>query len=98
MIIANKALLDDFVQTHAQSASPLNKWVEKVKAAEWKSHAELKQMFPSADYVKNGRYVFNIAGNNYRIVAIVLFINKKVYMRFVGTHEEYNRIKDIKNI
>lgn len=37
-------------------------------------------------------------GNNYRIVAIVLFINKKVYMRFVGTHEEYNRIKDIKNI
>ena len=92
MIIANKALLDDFVQTHAQSASPLNKWVEKVKAAEWKSHAELKQMFPSADYVKNGRYVFNIAGNNYRIVAVVIFIGGVMNIRFVGTHSEYDKI------
>ena len=46
----------------------------------------------------NDRYVFDIKGNNYRIVAVVLFINKKVYMRFVGTHEEYEKIKDIKNI
>lgn len=92
MIIANKALLDDFVQTHAQSASPLNKWVEKVKAVEWKSHAELKQMFPSADYVKNGRYVFNIAGNNYRIVAVVIFIGGVMNIRFVGTHSEYDKI------
>ena len=46
----------------------------------------------------NDRYVFDIKGNNYRIVAVVLFINKKVYMRFVGTHEEYDKIKDIKNI
>jgi mRNA interferase HigB len=42
--------------------------------------------------------VFDIKGNNYRIVAIVIFIHKKVYMRFVGTHEEYDKIKDIKNI
>ena len=41
-------------------------------------------------------FVFDIKGNNYRIVAVVIFINKKVYMRFVGTHEEYDKIKDIK--
>ena len=47
----------------AQAAKPLNKWIETIKAATWKNHSELKQMFPSADYVKNGRYVFNIGGN-----------------------------------
>lgn len=92
MRIANKTLLDDFVQSHAQSAGPLNKWVEKVKGATWTSHAELKQMFPSADYVKNGRYVFNIGGNNYRVVAVVIFIGGVMNIRFVGTHAEYDKI------
>ena len=56
MIIANKIILDNFIQTHAQAVKPLNKWVDVVKAAQWSSHSELKSMFPSADYVKNGRY------------------------------------------
>ena len=92
MIIANKELLDKFVQSHAQSATPLNNWVKKVKAVVWKSHAELKQSFPSADYVKNGRYVFNIAGNNYRLVAVVIFIGGAMNIRFIGTHPEYDKI------
>ena len=92
MIIANKEVLDDFVQSHAQAVKPLNKWVEDVKAAQWKNHAELKAMFPSADYVKNGRYVFNIGGNNYRVVAVVVFIGGVMNIRFVGTHAEYDKI------
>lgn len=92
MIIANKELLDDFVQTHANAIRPLNKWVKDVEAAQWKSHAELKQMFPSADYVKNGRYVFNIGGNNFRVVAVVVFIGSVMNIRFVGTHSEYEKI------
>lgn len=92
MFIANKVLLDDFVQIHAQAAKPLNKWIETVKAAQWSNHAELKAMFPSADYVKNGRYVFNISGNNYRIVAVVIFIGGVMNIRFVGTHSEYDKI------
>lgn len=92
MIIANKELLDDFVQSHAQAVRPLNKWVEVVKAAQWKSHAELKTTFPSADYVKNGRYVFNIGGNNFRIVAVVIFIGGVMNIRFIGTHPEYEKI------
>jgi len=92
MIVANKTLLNDFVQTHAQSAKPLNKWLTEVESAQWGSHAELKQTFPSADYVKNGRYVFNIGGNNYRIVAVVIFIGGVMNIRFVGTHAEYDKI------
>ena len=92
MIIANKELLDDFVQSHAQAVKPLNKWVEVVRAAQWKNHVDLKNQFPSADYVKNGRYVFNIGGNNYRVVAVVIFIGGVMNIRFVGTHAEYDKI------
>jgi mRNA interferase HigB len=92
MIIANKELLDDFVQSHANAAKPLNNWVEIVKAARWHSHVDLKKTFPSADYVKNGRYVFNIGGNNFRVVAVVIFIGEVINIRFVGTHAEYDKI------
>ena len=92
MQIANKELLDDFVQIHANAVKPLNKWVNDVLAAHWKSHADLKQTFPSADYVKNGRYVFNIGGNNFRVVAVVVFVGDVMYIRFVGTHAEYDKI------
>ena len=84
--------MDDFVQVHTQAIRPLNKWVEIVQSAQWRSHAELKAMFPSADYVKNGRYVFNIGGNNYRLVAVVIFIGGVMNIRFVGTHAEYSKI------
>lgn len=92
MVIANKEILDAFVQKHTQAAGPLNSWVEKVKGATWRNHAELKHLFPSADYVKNGRYVFNIGGNNYRVVAVVIFIGGVMNIRFVGTHPEYDKI------
>ena len=92
MIIANKELLDDYVQSHAQAVKPLNKWIEEVQAARWTCHTDLKATFPSADYVKNGRYVFNIGGNNFRLVAVVVFIAGVLNIRFIGTHSEYDKI------
>lgn len=92
MLIANKELLDAFVQSHANAVKPLNRWIEDVQAAQWKSHTDLKQMFPAADYVKNGRYVFNIGGNNFRVVAVVIFVGGVMNIRFVGTHAEYDKI------
>lgn len=92
MVIANKILLDDFVQSHVQAVKPLNRWLQQVAEARWSSHTELKQQFPSADYVKNGRYVFNIGGNKYRIVAVVVFVGGVMNIRFIGTHAEYGKI------
>jgi mRNA interferase HigB len=63
-----------------------------VEEAEWECHNDIKCNFPSADYVGNGRYVFNIQGNNYRIVAIAVFLEGYLKMRFVGTHAEYDKI------
>lgn len=98
MIISNKLLLVDFVQKHSQAVKPLNKWATEVTSASWQSHNDLKSTFPSADYVGNGRYVFNIGGNKYRIVAVVLFVNGVFELRFVGTHNEYDKIKDCSEI
>ena len=92
LILSNKLLLSDFVRKHSQAVKPLNAWVEKVSEAIWQSHNDVKATFPSADYVKNGRYVFNIGGNKYRIVAVVLFVGGVMELRFVGTHEEYDKI------
>jgi len=94
MIIDNKVILDDFVQKHAKAIKPLNKWVEEVTKANWQRHNDLKGCFPTADYIGNGRYVFNIGGNNFRIVAVVVFIAGIMSLRFVGTHAQYDNIKD----
>lgn len=97
MKIRNKELLDKFAGKHADARNALQHWVNTVEEAEWKSHNELKYDYPSADYVGNGRYIFNIRGNNYRLVVIVLFIAGLLTVRFVGTHAEYDKI-DCKTI
>jgi mRNA interferase HigB len=63
-----------------------------VRAAEWSRPTDIKEMFRSADILANDRVVFNIGGNKYRLVAAVHYRGKRVYIRFVGTHSEYDRI------
>ena len=98
MRVISFSMIRDFIEKHADADVALRDWYKRTSKANWTNLADIKQTFNTVDYVGNDRYVFDIKGNNYRIVAIVLFINKKVYMRFVGTHEEYAKIKDIKNI
>lgn len=94
MKIANKMLLNEFCQKHARAIKPLNKWVSEVTNAKWEKDADLKQVFPHADYVGNGRYVFNISGNNFRLIALVIFIGGIIDVRYIGTHAEYSKIKN----
>lgn len=94
MLISNKEELESFCRKHAQAIKPLNKWTEEVKMANWEKDADIKDAFPHADYVGNGRYVFNISGNKFRLVALVLFIGGILEVRYVGTHAEYSKIKN----
>jgi len=98
MRVISFSVIRNFIAKHADADVPLRDWYKRVTKADWNTFADMKQTFNTVDYVGNDRYVFDIKGNNYRVVAIVLFVNKKVYMRFVGTHDEYDKIKDIKNI
>lgn len=63
-----------------------------VKAADWSKPTDIKDMFRSADILANDRVVFNIGGNKYRLVVAVHYRGRRVYIRFVGTHAEYDRI------
>ena len=90
--------IEEFSRKHADAKEALERWSCKLADAEWKSHADLKADFPSADFVGNNRYVFNIKGNNYWTVVLVVFFAGTVAIRFIGTHSEYDKIKDIKNI
>ena len=60
--------------------------------AQWENFSQVKQMFNSADWVGNNRIVFNIKGNDYRLVAMVIFRIKMVYIRFIGTHKDYDQV------
>jgi mRNA interferase HigB len=83
---------------HADVKTALERWYEITEEAEWKNLSDIKADFPATDYVGNQRYVFNINGNNYRLVVLILMTSKTVYIRFIGTHAEYDRITDIENI
>ncbi len=67
-------------------------WYREVKAADWKKPSEIKQDFRSASILKDGRVVFNIAGNKYRIVVWINYPYRVVYIRFIGTHKMYDAI------
>ncbi|GHT20573.1 hypothetical protein AGMMS4957_07900 [Bacteroidia bacterium] len=90
-IIAHSALVR-FYEKHSDSKIPLEDWFLKTKMAEWLNFADVKNTFNNVDSVGNQRYVFNIKGNDYRLVALVLFQIQRVYIRFIGTHDEYDRI------
>ena len=98
MRIVSKRTLVQFYNEHQDAKTALEEWHEKTNNAEWENFAQVKQSFRSADYVGNNRIVFNIKGNQYRLVALVLFKIKMVYVRFIGTHTDYDSIDDIENI
>ena len=98
MRIISKSTLVEFYTKEPQSKSALEEWYEKTRRAEWSCFADMKQSFNSVDAVGNQHYVFNIKGNDYRLVVVIQFTPKTVYIRFVGSHRDYDRIKDIQNI
>ncbi len=81
----------------SDAEQPLRAWVSVAKAADWSRPAEIKATFRSADILANDRVVFNIGGNKYRLVVAVHYRGGRVFIRFIGTHAEYDKI-DAKNV
>ena len=71
---------------------PLRAWFKEAESAHWTTPADVKAKYASASVMKSGRAVFNIAGNKYRLVVRINYAAKVVFVRFVGTHAEYDRI------
>jgi mRNA interferase HigB len=90
-VIAKKALVA-FWTKHPDARGPLNQWWAEAKRAAWKGPNDIKERYASASIIGNSRVVFNIGGNKYRLVVVVLYKFGTLYIRFVGTHAEYDRI------
>ncbi|MCR5040248.1 MAG: type II toxin-antitoxin system HigB family toxin [Bacteroidales bacterium] len=98
MRIIAKSTLVAYYTKNPQSKYALEDWFNKTKEAEWKNFSDIKKTFNTVSSVGNNRYVFNIRGNDYRLVVLIKFTISHVLIRFVGTHAEYDRIKNIENL
>lgn len=94
MTVSGKQVIDNFVLKHAPARGPFMKWLDEIKKSSPANHNEMKRLFPTADYIGNRRYVFNIGGNNYRLVAVVTFVEAMLFVRWCGTHAEYSKKGD----
>lgn len=92
MRIFTERPLKQYADSHPEARTAIQDWIRKVKEARWRTLADIKQTFNSVDYLGNQRYVFNIKGNDYRLIVVIQFRPQFVYIRFIGTHSEYDRI------
>jgi mRNA interferase HigB len=90
--------LRDFFEKDPNSRVALQDWYKRACRADWDDFSDIKKTFNSVDSVGSSRFVFNVKGNHYRIVALVLFQINLVYIRWVGNHSEYNKLKNIDKI
>ena len=90
-IVAVK-FLRAFWEKHPAAEQPLKSWVDEAKKAAWMQPAEIKEQYRSASILKNRRVVFNIKGNDYRLIVAVAYRFQAIYIKFIGTHTEYDRV------
>ena len=92
MRLIAKKTLREFWQNHKDCEKSLLIWYNKIKLAKWNNSNELKKQFPNASIINDLRVVFNIKGNKYRIVVEVDFDYKFIFVIWLGTHSEYDKI------
>ncbi len=92
MRVIAKKILRDFGDKHADCEQQLKSWYQEAEKSEWKNLHDIKNVYPSASVIGDNRFVFNINGNKYRLIVKINFIYKMVWIRFIGTHTEYDKI------
>lgn len=92
MKIISVKTLKDLWARNPNSKQSLKAWVDEATKAEWKTPAEIKEMYRSASILKNRRVVFNIKGNCYRIIVAIAYQRGWIFIKFIGTHEQYDEI------
>jgi len=92
MRVIAKRTLREFWQRHPDARGPLQAWFAEARAADWAKPQDIKDRFARASFVSGNRVVFDMGGNKYRLVVKVNYAYRVVYIRFVGTHSEYDRI------
>jgi len=92
MRIISIKTLSDYWRTHSETEQPLRAWCSEVKHSQWKTSNDVITHYPMADPVGDNRVVFNIKGKKHRLVVKIHYNTGIIYIRFIGTHAEYDRI------
>lgn len=92
MRVIAKKILRDFWKKHADSEEQLKTWYKEASKANWKSPVDIKAEYASASIMKSGRVVFNIVGNKYRLIVDINYVRQWMFIRFIGTHNDYDKV------
>lgn len=92
MVVISYRTIREFADEHKEVEDQLNNWYRMAEKSDWANFNELRQFFNSVDAVGNDLYVFNIKGNQYRLIVRIIFRVRTIYIKFVGTHKEYDRL------
>jgi len=92
MRVIAQSTLRNFWLKHENSEQQLKSWYQETIKADWSTPSDIKKEYPSASFLQDNRVVFNIKGNHYRLIVKINYPYKMVWIRFIGTHAEYNKI------
>ena len=92
MRVISRKWLTELARRHPDAKPGLDAWFHETEGADWANPAQVKEQYATASILKNGRVVFNIGGNKYRLVVRINYAYRVVYVRFAGTHSEYDQI------
>jgi mRNA interferase HigB len=92
MRVIARRTLREFWEHHRRAEQPLKSWYAEATKASWASPQDIKSAYRHASFLADNRVVFNIAGNRYRLIAHVNYDYRILYIKFIGTHAEYDRI------
>ena len=92
MRVIAKKILRQFWEKQTDSEEQLKTWYKEASKSIWASPNDIKSEYPKASILKNGRVVFNICGNKYRLVVKINYLRRWIFIRFIGTHSEYDKI------
>ncbi len=92
MRVVAKNILRDFREKYSDSEDSLKTWYKEASKAKWNSPADIKNDYPKASILKAGRVVFNICSNKYILVTHINYLRQWVFIRFIGTHNNYDKI------
>ena len=92
MRVISRKKLRLFWENHPDARQSLQVWYADIKPANWKKPSDIKSVYQTASFISNNRVVFNIKGNKYRIVVVIEYRFGIVFIRYIGTHQEYNHI------
>lgn len=93
MRVISRKILREYGDDNPEAKSPLDSWYHEAKSADWKTPADIKEKYRNASFVHDNKVIFNIAGNKFRLVVRLNYEAHIVYIRFIGTHAQYDKIK-----